>query len=124
MLGVQAERAGEWSVIHVSGEIDMATAPRLRQALVAEIDGGCRSVVVDLSGVQFVDSTGLGVLIGALVRARRVGGDLTVTGLSPRVRELFDIVALDRVLAVVERPDPATSSTESATGPDLEGERP
>ncbi len=99
MLGVRAARVGDWVVLRVAGEIDLATAPHLRQTLVAEIRDDQPRVVVDLSGVDFVDSTGLGVLLGGLVRARRLGGDLRVTGLSRRLAEVFDLVDLRLVLA-------------------------
>lgn len=102
MLGVQAERAGDWTVLHVSGEVDMATAPRLRQELVAAVGSHGPFVVVDLSRVAFVDSTGLGVLIGGLVRARRAGGDMLVTGLGPRLEELFELIGLGDVLTVAD----------------------
>lgn len=118
LMGVRVTRAGECSVLRVSGEIDMATAPELRFALVEEINEGCALVVVDLADVDFVDSTGLGVLLGGLVRARRLGGDLRVTGLSHRLVEVFDLVGLHAVLAA---PDPETlallvSGAEGDTG--------
>jgi anti-sigma B factor antagonist len=102
LLGVQVESAGEWTIVHVRGEIDMATAPRLRQALVGAMRDEKPHVVVDLDGVLFVDSTGLGVLIGALVRARRSGGDLVLSGLARRLSELFSLVGLDKVFTVVD----------------------
>ena len=58
-----------------------------------------------LAGVDFVDSTGLGVLLGGLLRARRAGGDLLVSGLSPRLSEIFDLLDLGSVLAIVDLPE-------------------
>ena len=68
-----------WFVLEVEGEIDMATAPKLRERLLAAVNDGAHRVVVDLSEVAFVDSTGLGVLIGAIVLGL-VGAGAAKTG--------------------------------------------
>jgi anti-sigma B factor antagonist len=92
-----SERDG-WTVLAVVGELDVATAPRLRQE-VHRVAGDLQpAIVLDLSGVDFLDSTGLGVIIGILKRVRTQGGDLRLAGAPDRVRRVFEITRLDDIL--------------------------
>ena len=87
--------------LSVAGEVDMATAPRLRDALVqfaAEHPGA--TAVIDLDGVSFLDSLGLGVLVGGLRRMRTTGGDLALVCTSPRLLDLLALCRLDRVFEI------------------------
>src|SRR4030081_410208 len=77
-LSIETEKVGDAVVLHVAGEVDVFTAPQLREALVGAIEEGSRDVVVDLQGVDFLDSTGLGVLVAGLKRVRQYGGDLSL----------------------------------------------
>jgi anti-sigma B factor antagonist len=88
-------------VLSVGGEVDMATAPRLRDALVqlAAEHPGCVAVL-DLDGVAFIDSVGLGVLVGGLRRMRTAGGDLTLVCSTPRLTEVLMLCRLDRVFEI------------------------
>ena len=87
----------DWSVVAVAGEVDVATAPALRKATIALLGEGHHRMVLDLEAVDFLDSTGLGVLIGLLRRIRLAGGDLRVVCTTPHVVELFTVTGLDRV---------------------------
>ena len=92
------ERVGEGvPVITVSGEIDVATAPQLREALHGVIARGQPTVVLDLLGVTFLDSTALGVLVGGLKRCRELGGELHVVVADVRIRKIFEITGLNKV---------------------------
>ena len=85
--------------IIVFGEIDIATAPDLRGRLEAAIEGNPgERIEVDFARVTFVDSSGLGVLIGAQRRARAAGGDVTVTNLRASLRTVFELTGLDKLL--------------------------
>lgn len=98
------------TVVLVAGEIDVYTAPRLREELVALIDGGRHRIVVDMQGVEFLDSTGLGVLVGALKRVR--GYDDGALGLvchDERILKIFRITGLTKVFAI--HPSVATAMT-------------
>ena len=76
----------------------MATGPELRQRIVQYVQDGHTNIVLDLTNVDFVDSTGLGVLIGGLKRTRSHGGDLRCIGLTEPLKEMFKLTGLDTVL--------------------------
>lgn len=99
-LGLEvSERAGS-VVLAVRGEIDVYTAPRLRERLIELVKEGHRQVVVDLDQVDFLDSTGLGVLVGGLKRLRTNDGDLVVVCNQPRILKVFEITGLDKVFGL------------------------
>jgi anti-sigma B factor antagonist len=87
-----------WAVVAVTGELELGTAPRLRQQVVSLVGDGKARIVLDLSGVEFVDSIGLGVIVSALKRVRAHGGDLVVAGTIPRVQSLFTLTRLDQII--------------------------
>jgi len=100
---------GTATIVEVDGAIDIASSPRLRSRLVDLIDEGCRALVVDFTRVGFVDSTGLGVLIGVRRRLRAVGGELTLVVPPGEVRDLLAVTELDTIFTIRES---ATSPTE------------
>lgn len=84
--------------VTIKGEVDLATAPDLMRVLDEAMDaepGG--SVEVDFSGVSFIDSTGLGVLVSCRKRARTLGGELVLVGVQERVLPVFAVTGLDKV---------------------------
>lgn len=87
-------------VVSVEGEIDVYTAPRLKEVLVDVIEGGCPNVVVDLDRVSFIDSSGLGVLVGALRRAKEASGSLRLVCTRDGVLKIFRITGLDKVFPI------------------------
>lgn len=89
-----------WSVLQVGGEIDVATAPRLREQLIKLVNEERFRIVVDLEGVDFIDSTGLGVLIGARKRVRLHEGDVKLVCNEPRIVKVFEITGLDQVFQI------------------------
>jgi anti-sigma B factor antagonist len=93
----------EWrgEMLVLSGEIDVAAAPNLRDTLAGGSDLET-TLVVDLSEVAFIDSTGLGVLVDALRRRQRAGGDLMLVIDNPSVRRLFEMTGLDTVFTIQE----------------------
>jgi anti-sigma B factor antagonist len=97
------ERAGASApVIAVSGEIDVATAPQLRECLHRVIAQGETTVVLDLLEVTFLDSTALGVLVGALKRCRELGGELHIVVVDPRIMKIFEITGLTNVFTIAD----------------------
>jgi anti-sigma B factor antagonist len=106
-LGLVVREAGEWTILAVSGEIDIATAPSLREKLHALLADGHYRLVVDLDDVGFLDSTALGVLVGVLKRARTDGGEVRIVCTQPRVRKVFEITRLDSAFDMYDSVDEA-----------------
>jgi anti-sigma B factor antagonist len=98
---VSVSEASDSVVVAVSGELDVASAPALRQELYRVIDQHANKVVVDLAEMEFIDSTGLGVLVGALKRVKEQGGALELRALSPSARRVFDITGLSKAFTIV-----------------------
>jgi anti-sigma B factor antagonist len=96
----------------VIGELDVSSAPKLRQALVelAAAAPGPPLVVVDLAGVDFLDSTGLGVLLGGLKRVRARDGALALCRAEPQVRKVFEVTRVIEILPVHDGVDEAIAA--------------
>ena len=102
-LGLDVDATGSWTVLTVSGEVDVATAPSLRERLVQIIADGNTRLVVDLSPVNFLDSTGLGVLVGTLKRIRQAEGELRLIIPQERIAKLFDITGLSQIFDISDQ---------------------
>jgi anti-sigma B factor antagonist len=88
----------------VAGEVDLATAPELKEALAEVVAGGAQGVLVDLSKATFIDSTTLGVLMSAVKRLRPGGGELAIACHDANIRKIFEITLLDRVFKIFDTP--------------------
>ena len=88
------------AVVAVGGEIDVYTAPKLRECITGLVDEGHRDLVVDLEKVEFMDSTGLGVLVGGLKRVRTHEGSLELVCTQERLLKIFRITGLGKVFAI------------------------
>ncbi|TDD13614.1 anti-sigma factor antagonist [Nonomuraea diastatica] len=91
---------GDCAAVRVVGEIDVFTAPRMREQVLDLVAKGVVHVVVDLSGVEFLDSTGLGVLVGALKRLRTHEGSLALVMSTDRIVRIFTITGLTAVFPI------------------------
>lgn len=96
-----------WTVVSLFGELDVASAPNLREQLIQLVSQGSHLLVLDLEGLDFLDSTGLGAIISALKRARTNGGDLRLVCTQSRIRRLFEITALDKAFPLFASLDAA-----------------
>jgi anti-sigma B factor antagonist len=94
-LRTTVERSGRAVVVGVHGELDVATAPDLRQVLLDAATGAPVDLVVDLAGVPFVDATGLGALLSAAEAVRAGGGDLRVASPSRMLRVMLRLLDLE-----------------------------
>src|SRR5690606_12629887 len=108
-LRTEVSEIGGWTVVTVYGEVDVATAPELREVLVRLVGEGSTNLVLDLDQVDFLDSTGLGTVISALKRARTHGGDLRIVCTQPRIARLFQITGLDKALPLLPDVDAAAA---------------
>ena len=89
-------------MVEVTGDLDMAAAPLLREGLQRVLDAGTHNVVVDLAGVEFMDSSGLGTLVAMFKTARECGGSLCLAAVQQQVRSLLSITSVDRVIGVYD----------------------
>ena len=90
------------AVVEVSGEVDVYTAPTLRQHLRDATTAGTKRIVVDMTNVKFLDSTGLGVLVGAMGRVRETDGDMRLVVTSDHILKVLRITGLDALIPVDE----------------------
>jgi anti-sigma B factor antagonist len=89
---------GDVHVIRIGGYVDFDVAPQLKKRIVQRIESGEQLLVIDLSDAGFVDSTAIGVLVGALKRLRESGGALAVVCDNENVRGIFEVVGLESVI--------------------------
>ena len=101
-------------VISVVGEIHVTTAPEFSSRLADAIAAGTRAMVIDMSGVMFIDSTGLSVLLNALRRVTRAGGTLTLVVSNPTVLRLFEITKLDTTFDIQPTREAALGRVQAA----------
>src|SRR3954454_21748927 len=103
-------------VVAVSGEIDLFTAPEFKQRMSAPIDAGRSQLIVDLSRTTFIDSSSLGVLIGAHRRLTLRGGSLVVVCNNDAITKTFKITGLDGVFAIAPTVEAALSDDAAPAG--------
>ena len=87
-------------VVMISGEIDVYTAPKLKETLFQIVENGAEEITVDLSDVTYMDSTGLGVFVGTFKMVCSRKGKFELVGLSKRMRRLFDITGLSDIIQI------------------------
>lgn len=109
-FAVGSKETGSALVIDVQGEVDMFTAPKLREEMIQAIEQGNHTIVVDLRKVSFMDSTGLGVLVAGFKRVKEHSGQLSLVCREGPVRRVLSITGLNNVFSVHD-------SLEAATGP-------
>lgn len=107
---VESKARGDWIVVTVKGEVDVYTAPKLKDELLGLIEEGKNQIVVDLEGVEFMDSSGLGVLVGALRRLKEREGTLALVCTKGPVLRILSITGLNKVFPVHQSVDEAASS--------------
>jgi anti-sigma B factor antagonist len=109
-LGLDVTERNGYAILAVRGEVDVYTAPRLRERLVELVSQGKHQIVVDLESVDFLDSTGLGVLVGGLKRLRSHDGDLGLVCTQHRILKVFEITGLTKVFSIHDSVDAAVGA--------------
>ncbi len=99
-LSLETRQENDHTIIEVGGEIDVYTAPKLRECITELVDQGHRDLIIDLEKVEFMDSTGLGVLVGGLKRVRTHEGSLELVCTQERLLKIFRITGLSKVFAI------------------------
>jgi anti-sigma B factor antagonist len=105
----------EHHVVAVRGEIDLFTAPELKQVLAESIEGGRTRIVVDLTETTFLDSTALGVLIGAVKRLRARDGALAIVNTDDNIAKTFEITGLDQIFSILATREDALSAVQAVS---------
>ena len=98
-FALHTDQDGDAAVVRVVGELDLATAPQLRELLVDLAARGSRHVTLDLADMAFIDSTGLKVFVAGLQRLRDCGGELALRSPSAAATKVFDITGLTTIFA-------------------------
>ena len=103
-LKVTTRSQGDHAVVSVSGEIDLYTAPRLQSELMTALSRSPARLIIDMSGVEFCDSTGINVLLAAHRQARERGGELQLAGPGSATRKVLQVTGLETVFTVLDDP--------------------
>ena len=109
-LDIAVKDRGAVTIVAPQGDIDMAVADDVRVRLTTLVDRGRVRLVLDLDGVMYIDSSGLGALVTAMKHARAAGGDIKLCGVASDVRALFEMTRLDKVLSIHARCDEAVAA--------------
>ena len=112
MLEIHVEQSNDYTVCRPTGELDAYTVGQFRESL-AELASSPR-LLIDLSEVPFMDSSGLGALIGGIRRAREAGGDVAVACSRPTLTRLLHTTGFDRIVPVTETVEEAASALAAA----------
>ncbi|HEX5690682.1 MAG TPA: STAS domain-containing protein, partial [Roseiflexaceae bacterium] len=107
-MTVRAYRRNQIAVVEISGRFDAHVAPEVK--ILLERADTPSQVIVNLSGVNFIDSTALATLVGAMKRCRQKGGDLHLFGLQKPVRIIFELTKLDRAFELFDSEDAAVKA--------------
>jgi anti-sigma B factor antagonist len=113
-LSVTTREEGGRTIVEVGGEIDVYSAPALRDRLNGLVAEGHHDLIVDMQGVEFLDSTGLGVLVGGLKRVRTHNGSLQLVCSQERVLKVFRITGLTKVFVIHDSIDKALAADAGA----------
>ncbi|GGF49612.1 anti-sigma-B factor antagonist [Marmoricola endophyticus] len=107
---LDSHESGDVTVVSVSGEIDVYTAPKLRDRIAQLVAEGRHHLVIDMDGVEFLDSTGLGVLVGGLKKVRVEGGSMEIVCTRERLLKIFRITGLAKVFTIHASQDAALTA--------------
>jgi anti-sigma B factor antagonist len=109
---VRAEQ--DTAVIALEGEVDIYSAPQFKEALLAGIEDGATTIIVDLGRVTFIDSTALGVLVSGAKRVRPKNGRLDIVCTDENITRIFEITGLDRIFGIYRSRDEALRAAAAA----------
>jgi anti-sigma B factor antagonist len=99
-LSLETREVGDRTVVAVGGEIDVYTAPKLRDKITDLVNSGHHELLIDMEKVEFLDSTGLGVLVGGLKKVRAQQGSMELVCSQDRLLKIFRITGLAKVFTI------------------------
>lgn len=99
-LRLREERLGDSVAIFISGEVDIYTSQDLKDKLYDIVDSNKMDLKIDCKGLNYIDSTGLGILVGALKRAKQYDKKIYISNLRENIKKLFIITGLDKVFII------------------------
>src|SRR3972149_6597156 len=109
-LKIEVEPKDEVVIVKLSGEVDVYTAPKLKSRLIDLVDQGKFKIIVDLEAVDFMDSSGLGVLVGGVKRVRSHDGSIALVCTQENILKIFRITGLVKVFPLFENQEQAVQS--------------
>jgi anti-sigma B factor antagonist len=101
-LEIQEVDVNDATILRLSGQFDFSNVDAVRQAIRTRLDEGTLFLIINLDDLEYIDSAGLGVLVGTLARLRENGGELAVVCSNVRVRRVFDITKLTQLLSIYD----------------------
>ncbi len=110
-LRIESSTNDGTAVLALRGEVDVYTAPKLKSSLIDLVDEGTYEIIVDLSEVDFIDSSGLGVLVGGLKRVKAREGSISLVCSQENILKIFRITGLNKVFPIYATLDEATKET-------------
>jgi anti-sigma B factor antagonist len=101
---------GGVTVVRVEGQLIVGNRQELKDLVGAALDAGDRKFLIDFAGAGYIDSSGLGALVGLSRRVREAGGELRLSGLNEDLRSLFELTKLDTLFAIADTPEQALAN--------------
>jgi anti-sigma B factor antagonist len=101
-FSIHKSREGDLTVLSLDGFLDAHTAPEFEKAIQTELDAGNHRIIVSCDKLTYISSAGLGVFMGFIEEIREKGGDIKICGLTPKVRQVFDILGFPALYDIVD----------------------
>ena len=101
MLSFEQSLRGDLTVLGVSGNLDSLTVPEIRPVIEKIVSEGTRKVALELSGLEVIDSSGIGAIVSLFKRVRSIGGDVKIVGVRGQPREILRLLGLERAFDIV-----------------------
>ena len=101
---------GGVTVVRVEGQLIVGNRQKLKELIGSALDAGERKFLIDFAGAGYIDSSGLGALVGLSRRVREAGGELRLSGLNEDLRSLFELTKLDTLFAIADTPEQALAN--------------
>lgn len=119
-LQINLTQAGPFPVLDLVGEVDAYTCSSFRDAMIKALNGQNASLIISMNGVEYIDSTGLGALVGGLKRASEKHGHIYIVCTNPQVTKVFEITGLIKVFPVYATVEEACESLKAETASRVE----